>query len=82
MASNTSSMPEVVGAAGLLVDPLSIDSIAQGLVTVLTDHVLRCQLASKAKKCASEYSWEKAVVETQEVFRQAVERRAEALSNR
>ena len=82
ISSNTSSMPEVVGAAGLLVNPLSIDSIAQGLVTVLTDHVLRCQLASKAKKCASAYSWEKAVVETQEVFRQAVERRAAALSNR
>jgi glycosyltransferase involved in cell wall biosynthesis len=37
LASNTSSLPEVVGAAGILVPPTDIAAIAQGLHTLATD---------------------------------------------
>jgi len=37
IASNVSSLPEVVGEAGMLVDPYDVDALAQAISTVLQD---------------------------------------------
>jgi glycosyltransferase involved in cell wall biosynthesis len=47
VASNNSSLPEVVGNAGLLVDPHDVDAIASAIQRVLTEDGLRSLLASK-----------------------------------
>ena len=41
IASNTSSLPEVVGAAGILVNPYDVDEIAQAIHEVLVNNRLR-----------------------------------------
>src|SRR5207253_9529655 len=41
LCANTSSLPEVVGDAALLVDPSSVAGIAAGLERLLDDHALR-----------------------------------------
>src|SRR5205823_10408779 len=47
VASNRSSLPEVVGDAGLLVDPLSPESIAAALSRLMTSPELRAELSAK-----------------------------------
>lgn len=58
LTSNCSAMPEIAGDAGLLVDPLSVDSIRSGLERLLVDSNLRIFLSSNAKKNAFKYSWD------------------------
>jgi glycosyltransferase involved in cell wall biosynthesis len=57
VVSNLSSMPEVVGDAGVLVDPNSIDSIAQGLLKVLVDPELRAEMSRKGIERAKLFTW-------------------------
>jgi glycosyltransferase involved in cell wall biosynthesis len=72
LTSLCSSMPEVAGDAGLLIEPLNIDSIAQGVSKLLTDDGYRNSLAVRAKSSATRFGWEKAANEIMEVFKQAV----------
>jgi glycosyltransferase involved in cell wall biosynthesis len=59
LTSNTSSMPEVVGDAGILVDPLSVDSIYAGLSEMLDNTAHRQFLSCRAKERSLAYSWDK-----------------------
>ncbi len=45
VTSNLSSMPEIVGGAGVLVDPYGVESIARGLHRVVSDSALRQEMA-------------------------------------
>jgi len=58
ISSNSSSMPEVVGDAGLLADPYSVDSIAEQMLKLWTEKGLREQLIEKGKKQRQKYSWD------------------------
>lgn len=58
VVSNVSSLPEVVGDAGKLIDPNSVDSIAAGLLEVLTDKELRKQMIEKGFMQANKFTWE------------------------
>ncbi|MBI2355822.1 MAG: glycosyltransferase family 4 protein [Candidatus Doudnabacteria bacterium] len=66
--SNVSSLPEVVGDAGVLVDPNSIDSIADGLLKVLTDKNLRGQMIQRGLEQARKFSWENTAKQTLRVL--------------
>ncbi len=68
VVSNVSSLPEVVGDAGILVDPNSADSIADGLLKVLTDNNLREQMIVKGLERAKQFTWENTAKKTLEVF--------------
>ncbi len=61
VTSNIGSMKEVAYDAAVLVDPLSIESIRDGLTTILTDDHLRASLIQKGKARAKEFSWQKTV---------------------
>jgi glycosyltransferase involved in cell wall biosynthesis len=50
VTSNVSSLPEVVGDAGLLVDPQNTDEIAGAIIRALTDEALRSDLAKRGRK--------------------------------
>jgi glycosyltransferase involved in cell wall biosynthesis len=50
-------MPEVVGDAGGLIDPNSVDSIAEGLLKVLVDPKLREEMSRKGIERAKLFSW-------------------------
>lgn len=59
VVSNVSSLPEVVGKAGLLVDPYSVDQIEQAIRTVVVDKKLRARLSKLSLAQASKFSWRK-----------------------
>jgi glycosyltransferase involved in cell wall biosynthesis len=56
--SDRSSLPEVVGNAGLLFDPASTDAIASAIRRMLTDDVLRHACREAGLERARAYSWE------------------------
>jgi glycosyltransferase involved in cell wall biosynthesis len=68
VVSNVSSLPEVVGDAGVLVDPDSEESMADGLLRVLMDNNLREQMIAKGLERASQFTWENTAGKTLEVF--------------
>jgi glycosyltransferase involved in cell wall biosynthesis len=68
LASNTSSLPEVLGSAGLLVDPLEVEALTAGIDRLLGDESLRRGLRSKGLARAAEFTWERAARATWEVY--------------
>ncbi len=68
ITSNTSSLPEVAGEAGIMVDPHNTDSLAQAMRQVLTDSELRDNMVRKGLEQSKRFSWEKAAEQTLEVY--------------
>ena len=60
VASDRSSLPEVVGNAGLLVDPLDVDSVTRAIRSLLVDDDLCNSLRTKGLQRASQFRWEEA----------------------
>ncbi|MEJ5310704.1 MAG: glycosyltransferase family 1 protein [Anaerolineae bacterium] len=60
LTSNTSSLPEVAGDGGLLVDPLDTSAIATGLARLLDDAMLRRTLIALGSANLRRFSWEAA----------------------
>jgi glycosyltransferase involved in cell wall biosynthesis len=58
IASDTSSLPELVGDAGLLVDPLDVDAIAARMSQLSDDAALRRHLAALAPAQAARFTWD------------------------
>jgi glycosyltransferase involved in cell wall biosynthesis len=83
LTSNRSSLPEVAGDAGLLVDPFDVSALATGLLSMLADDVLCATLAGRARTNAARFSWAKASEQTRAVFSEAItERRDNSRSAR
>jgi glycosyltransferase involved in cell wall biosynthesis len=59
VASRTTSLPEVVGEAGLLVDPLDVDDIRRGMERVLGDTELRQRMSQAGLQQALRFSWDR-----------------------
>ena len=57
VASNASSLPEVVGDAGLLVNPLDVDGLAGALLRAVTDDVWRAQAIARGMARARQFTW-------------------------
>jgi glycosyltransferase involved in cell wall biosynthesis len=71
ITSNNSSLPEVVGDAGIMVDPVDADALCQAMLNLYQDESLRNTLAKRSLERASLFSWDKCVKETIAVYRQA-----------
>jgi len=56
--SNTSSLPEVIGNAGLMIDPYNIQEIAMTIKTLIQDPKLREKLIKLGIERAKLFSWE------------------------
>lgn len=68
VASDRSSIPEVVGDAGLLVDPDNIDEIAEATLKLIQNTELREDLSIRAWKRAQQFSWRTTAEQTASVF--------------
>jgi glycosyltransferase involved in cell wall biosynthesis len=68
ITSNASSLPEVVGDAGILVDPYNIQEIAEAMYHVISDGNLREELRRKGLERARLFSWHKAAQEMLRLF--------------
>lgn len=73
LAGRAGSLPEVVGDAAVLVDPLNIDDIAEGLSRLMADESLRYDLAQAGPKRATAFSWDEAARQTLAVYQRAAE---------
>ncbi|MFH1033861.1 MAG: glycosyltransferase family 1 protein [Pseudomonadota bacterium] len=72
IASNRASLPEVVGTAGLLVEP-GPESLAEALSRLLGDEGLRAHLALAGPDQAARFTWQGAAATALVVFRRVVE---------
>ena len=72
ISSESSSLPEVVGDAGVLVDPLNVDALAESLRRVLEDRAFTEMLAQQGVRRAAGFSWKKTAAETIAVYRRAL----------
>lgn len=72
VGSNVTSMPEVVGDAGLLVDPANPEDIAEKLHNILTDKELAQRLSQKALERTQLFSWTAVARSTLKVYEQAL----------
>lgn len=68
IASNVTSLPEIVGDAGILVNPYNIEELTQSMEVLLTDQSLRNSLITKGLERAKTFSWEKCARETLDVY--------------
>lgn len=64
ITSNVSSLPEVAGDAGLLVDPLDVEALAAAMQTVLADPARREAMAAAGRRQAAGFSWQRCAQET------------------
>lgn len=73
VASNTTSLPEVVGEAGLLVDPRDPEAIAAAIVSTLTDDALHKELRARGIARAATFSWERTARELLQALKMAAD---------
>ncbi len=69
ICSETSSLPEVVGDAAVLIDPHSLDSLVEGMRALAHDNVDRKELIKRGREQLKHFSWDKTYQETIEVYR-------------
>lgn len=72
ISSKASSLPEVTGAAALLVEPKDIEGMSREMGRVLTDEGLRKELRQAGLARAALFSWDRTARETIAVYRQVV----------
>jgi glycosyltransferase involved in cell wall biosynthesis len=75
VSSNGGSLPEVVGNAGLLLDPQDTTAWADAIERVLLDPVLEARLRQQGPVQASRFSWERAAQETISLYRKVLAHR-------
>jgi glycosyltransferase involved in cell wall biosynthesis len=64
LTSSVSSLPEVVGSAGVLVNPSSTDDIRAGLQRLLEDADLRRELSRRGKEREAQFTWRRTAEQT------------------
>jgi glycosyltransferase involved in cell wall biosynthesis len=74
ITSNTSSLPEVVGDAGIKVNPSDEDALCQALLDVYSNSALRKKMASASLAQAATFSWEKCIQQTVAGYKSALNR--------
>jgi glycosyltransferase involved in cell wall biosynthesis len=74
ICSNTTSLPEVAGDAGLLVDPLDVGSIAAAMVRLASGQIEREALRAAGLRQARRFSWEASARKLLRVYEQCAQR--------
>jgi glycosyltransferase involved in cell wall biosynthesis len=73
VTSNTSSIPEVVGDAALLINPMNEIEIARAIEMLLSDSKLREDLSRRSILQAARFTWQKTADLTVEGYKRAME---------
>jgi glycosyltransferase involved in cell wall biosynthesis len=71
IVSRSSSLPEVVGDAGLYANPLDTDELAAAMESIFAEPQLAADLRQKGLERAARFSWKKVAGETLEILRDA-----------
>jgi glycosyltransferase involved in cell wall biosynthesis len=73
VTSNTSSLPEVVGNAAVLVNPENVFEIMRALHRVLVDQPLREKMKRRSLEQSKRFSWESSARRVLQVYREIAE---------
>ena len=72
IASNVSSLPEVVGEAAMSINPERVFDIARGIKEVLLDEELRARLIRRGREQAARFNWNWTARQVLEIYREVV----------
>lgn len=75
LTSSISSMPEVAGKAGILVDPNDVQSIRDGLESLATDNTLHARLVENAMPNSARFDWTESALQLVHIFEKAIAKR-------
>jgi glycosyltransferase involved in cell wall biosynthesis len=73
IASNTTAVPEVVGDAGLLVDPTDTDELSNAMLLLLQDERRALELKRMGLRRSAEFTWAACGEKTMNAYRQAMQ---------
>lgn len=73
ITSNTSSLPEVVGDAGITIDPTNVNELADAMIKIISDTSLKDEMVKKGLKRAKKFSWIRTAKETLSVYEEVYE---------
>ena len=73
VTSNTSSLPEVVGEAGIMVSPTDTGGWVEAMRRVLNDNQLRNEMVKKGLEQSRKFSWDRTAQQTLEIYRKFAE---------
>ncbi|HEY9673858.1 MAG TPA: glycosyltransferase family 1 protein [Waterburya sp.] len=73
VASNCSSIPEVVGDAGILFNPESVSDLSDILLFLLDNGAERDRLITKGYQRSKKFSWDKTASQTLDVYKSVIE---------
>ncbi len=72
ITSNTSSLPEVVGEAGIMLDPHDVDGLCQSLLSLYQDAGLRARMSAQSVERARLFSWKRCAQDTVNAYKAAL----------
>jgi glycosyltransferase involved in cell wall biosynthesis len=58
LASNVTSLPEIAGKSAIYCNPLDVQDISNGMITLSTSPDLRMELVKEGRKRRSSFSWD------------------------
>jgi glycosyltransferase involved in cell wall biosynthesis len=73
ITANTSSLPEVVGDAGIMVDPHDADGLCQAMLKLMTKTDLRQAMSKKSLEQAGRFSWSNCANQTLAAYKMAID---------
>jgi len=73
VVSNTSSLPEIIGTAGLAFSPNNLDQLIKSIHQILEDRILQQTLSKQSLLQATKFSWHKTAQETLKIFEQLMQ---------
>jgi glycosyltransferase involved in cell wall biosynthesis len=68
ISSDRGSLPEILGGAGLLVNPEEATELADAILRVISDEKLRSQLVHAGARRVASFSWRKTAMQTREAY--------------
>ncbi len=68
ITSNLSSLPEVAGEAGILIDPYNVDELVKNLKTILQNTAYKDQLTQAGYEQVKKFTWEKSAQHLKSVY--------------
>jgi alpha-1,3-rhamnosyl/mannosyltransferase len=72
VASTRGSLPEVVGDAGLLIDPENTAALVDALERIISDDTLRKHLSYRGTQQAARFSWSRTAADIRQAYRDAL----------
>lgn len=75
ICSNRTSLPEVVGDAGILLDPTNVGELSAAMIALLDDPVRQAELRAAGPRQAARFSWQRTAQQTLSAYMAAVQHR-------